>query len=141
MLIFCGCGTLAGARLGAYNFFLPVLTEEKSQERLETEAAQQFGMWRSLVARCVRDAEVVGSNPAIPIFNRESPLIQCESAGFCVADLLGSRQVSQPLIQMGAVGQSLQKRALRAEFDDADAAHRTAEAKAKPSDINAQERA
>ena len=25
-----------------------------------------YGEWRSLVARCVRDAEVVGSNPASP---------------------------------------------------------------------------
>ncbi len=26
----------------------------------------QFGVWRSLVARCVRDAEVAGSSPATP---------------------------------------------------------------------------
>ncbi|MFM2311212.1 MAG: hypothetical protein RLZZ04_488 [Cyanobacteriota bacterium] len=26
-----------------------------------------YGMWRSLVARCFREAEVVGSIPAIPI--------------------------------------------------------------------------
>jgi hypothetical protein len=25
-----------------------------------------IGVWRSLVARCVRNAEVVGSNPAAP---------------------------------------------------------------------------
>jgi hypothetical protein len=26
----------------------------------------EYGLWRSLVARCVRDAEVLGSNPGSP---------------------------------------------------------------------------
>ena len=30
----------------------------------------RFGKWRSLAARCVRDAEVAGSNPAFPTRNR-----------------------------------------------------------------------
>ena len=28
----------------------------------------QFGLWLSLVERCVRDAEAVGSNPTSPIY-------------------------------------------------------------------------
>ncbi len=32
-------------------------------------------MWRSPVARFVRDEEVVGSNPAIPTFTREYPIV------------------------------------------------------------------
>ncbi len=32
-------------------------------------SSASIGMWLSLVERCVRDAEVVGSNPAIPTIN------------------------------------------------------------------------
>jgi hypothetical protein len=30
--------------------------------------ARKFGLWLSLVERCVRDAEAVGSNPTSPTF-------------------------------------------------------------------------
>ena len=37
---------------------------------LERVSYRLVGMWLSLVERCVRDAEVVGSNPAIPTICR-----------------------------------------------------------------------
>src|SRR5438045_22551 len=36
--------------------------------------SEQFGLWLSLVERCVRDAEAVGSNPTSPISFQHSKL-------------------------------------------------------------------
>ena len=37
-----------------------------SFQQMAVDIAQTFGVWRSLVARLVRDEEVAGSNPVTP---------------------------------------------------------------------------
>ena len=42
------------------------LRDDRSRDRRMRR--EKFGLWLSLVERCVRDAEAVGSNPTSPTF-------------------------------------------------------------------------
>ena len=43
------------------------MREVGTRVALAGRIGDQFGLWLSLVERCVRDAEAVGSNPTSPI--------------------------------------------------------------------------
>ena len=47
-----------------------------------------YGVWRSLVARFVRDEEVVGSNPATPTSSAagQRPSVGNPAGGLCVSE-------------------------------------------------------
>ena len=60
---------------------------------MAVDTVQTFGVWRSLVARLVRDEEVAGSNPVIPTVTETPPFragfLLCLVGGVAVYGGLG----------------------------------------------------